>query len=134
MEKINTLRNYLLCKNERYSFIGTVEYSHNRVARPTMQNMAGRGSHTTVRTGLVYSGSLNIGRDCCATSAIQKQPLFRGLYNWLLKSAILHSSFLLHVCLVFLVLASIWHSYPIISSCFLDTSTFISSFGVRFKL
>ena len=33
----------------------------NRVARPTMQNMAGRGSHTTVRTGLVYSGSLNIG-------------------------------------------------------------------------
>ena len=35
--------------------------AYNRVARPTMQNMAGRGSHTTVRTGLVYSGSLNIG-------------------------------------------------------------------------
>jgi len=33
----------------------------NRVACPTMQNMAGRGAHTTVRTVLVYSGSLNIG-------------------------------------------------------------------------
>jgi hypothetical protein len=32
---------------------------HNRVARPT--NLAGGGSHTTVRTGLVYSGSLSCG-------------------------------------------------------------------------